>query len=283
MGFKDAGWAYSLDLPTSQKVILAAIAHATDDSTHQTYVSQKTLAGMVGMSVATVNVSVRALDESGIITRQRRSGLGGYRTTDIITVNTAYVGQTNVGVTNIGDTYVGETGDLHQSDAPPTSTSLIAEEIIQIDQPDDQPVKELVQPEPAHSIEDDFAEFWSLYPRKQAKNDAVRAYKIARKTVDAKIIHDGAQAYALLHIGDDKNFLKLPGGWLRDGRWGDEQIPPSDRSSLGGRKLTRSEQNLAFVVEHAVQEAVECPQHPGYPLEPTCAKCDREVEGGRVF
>lgn len=140
-----------------------------------------------------------------------------------------------------------------------------------------------VHPAAARSIEDDFAEFWSLYPRKQAKVDALKAYKAARKTVDAKIIRDGAQAYALLNIGEDKNFLKLPAGWLRDGRWGDEQIPPSDRGSFGGRKLTRSEENIAVVARYAAKEAPECPQHPGYPLEPTCAKCDRELQEGRAF
>lgn len=138
MGFKDANWAYKLKLPMSQKVVLVAIAHADDDRTHQTYVSQKTLAGMVGMSVATVNSAVRVLDEAGIVTRRRRSGSGGYRTTDLITVNVTYVTETNLGETNVGETHVGLTDDLLQTDVPPTSTSLIAM-INQNDQPDNQP------------------------------------------------------------------------------------------------------------------------------------------------
>ena len=146
VGFKDANWAYTLDLLPAQKAVLAAIGHATDDKTHQTYVSQKTIAAMVGMSVATVNRSVGALEAGGVLSRQRRSGAGGYRTTDIITVNTTYVAETNVAETNVGDTYIGETSNLHDSDAPPTSPSAIAEEINQIDQPEDQP--DLVAPLP---------------------------------------------------------------------------------------------------------------------------------------
>jgi hypothetical protein len=155
-----------------------------------------------------------------------------------------------------------------------------------------------VHPAAARSIEDEFSQFWNLYPRKQGKADALRAYKVVRKAVEAKTIRDGAQAYALLKIGEDKNFLKLPAGWLRDGRWDDEQIPSTDRSSFGGRPLTRTERNLAVIAQYADMEGTQrssrriisgrnrdaqCPQHPGYPLEPACAACERELEEGRAF
>ncbi|WP_157156251.1 helix-turn-helix domain-containing protein [Diaminobutyricimonas sp. LJ205] len=140
MGFKDANWAYRLRLPTAQKVVLVAIAHSTDDKTHQTYVSQKTVASMVELSTSTVNAAVKELVRKRVISKTRRNGAGGYRTTDLITVERSYIGETNIGESNIGETNVGVTADLLPDDGGPTSESRIAEEINQIDQPEDQPV-----------------------------------------------------------------------------------------------------------------------------------------------
>ena len=117
--------------------------------------------------------------------------------------------------------------------------------------------KRHVQGKPALASE--FASFWTLYPRKQGKADALKAFTAARKKTPAKTIIDGAQAYALLNIGEDKSFLKLPGGWIRGERWEDEQI-------VNATKHTTTEQ------------PTECPFHKGYPLP--CLRC---AEEGREF
>ena len=117
--------------------------------------------------------------------------------------------------------------------------------------------KSIVQDKPALASE--FASFWTLYPRKQGKADALKAFTAARKKTPAKTIIDGAQAYALLNIGGDKSFLKLPGGWIRGERWEDEQI--------------------VNATKHATTEQpAECPFHKGYPLP--CLRC---AEDGREF
>lgn len=114
--------------------------------------------------------------------------------------------------------------------------------------------KELVQ-----QVERDFAEFWNLYPRKQSKVDAHKAYVAARKTNDADTILAGVQRYLLANLGADKSFLKLAGGWLRGERWADEvvtSVPLPVRST----------------------EILECEFHPGYPLP-----CDACARDGRPF
>lgn len=116
--------------------------------------------------------------------------------------------------------------------------------------------KSIVQDKPA--LDSEFAEFWMVYPRKQGKADALKAYKVIRRKHDAKTILAGARAYALLNIGEDKAFLKLPGGWLRGERWEDEQI-------VNATKTTTTHQPR------------ECIDHPGYPLP--CHRCSE----GRGF
>ena len=87
-----------------------------------------------------------------------------------------------------------------------------------------------------------FLEFWNVYPRKQSKLDAWKAYQKALKSTDESRILAGVRAYALVSIGKDKNFIKLAGGWLRDERWEDELFaPPSEANQ---RPLTRVEQNM---------------------------------------
>jgi|GEM_PF-3730617 len=90
MGFKDVDWAYGLDLPMAQKVVLVAICHRADDKTHTTIVGQKTLAAMLGGSVAKVGRAVKELEAVGVISRESRHGVGGYRTSDKTVVNKAY-------------------------------------------------------------------------------------------------------------------------------------------------------------------------------------------------
>lgn len=114
----------------------------------------------------------------------------------------------------------------------------------------------LVQKKPAHDYASEFADWWTTYPRKQGKADALKAFVVVRKKkVPLKALMEGAQAYALLNIGEDKSFLKLPGGWLRGERWEDEQI-------VNATKTTTTAQPM------------ECDKHRGYPLP--CDRCKRD-------
>lgn len=113
--------------------------------------------------------------------------------------------------------------------------------------------KPLVQPSAEREIE--FSEFWTLYPRKQGKADARKAFLAARKKHDLAVILAGVQAYTLSSLGSDKSFLKLPGGWLRGERWADEEL-------------------TATTAPPRSTGPAECYLHDGYPMP--CAKCERE-------
>jgi hypothetical protein len=121
--------------------------------------------------------------------------------------------------------------------------------------------KNLVQ-KPAHDYASEFSQWWALYPRKQGKADALKAFKAVRKTVDLKTLMNGAQAYSLLNIETDKSHLKMPAGWLRGERWEDEQIVNATRTTV-------------------TSQPAECLTHRGYPLP--CDRCAQDAAEGREF
>lgn len=136
---------------------------------------------------------------------------------------------------------------------------------------EDETAKSIVQDKPAQRLETEFNEWWLHCWRKQAKPDAFKAFKAARKTTDLSVLIAGAQAYKLLNIGQDKSHLKMPAGWLRDRRWEDEQVPyvPSD---AGGTVTPIRRPSAQFE---------ECPLHPNYPrgtLRNPCDACKRDEQ-----
>lgn len=73
-------------------------------------------------------------------------------------------------------------------------------------------------------INNNFDEFYSLYPRKEAKQKALLAYKKAIKTVDKDTILQGLKKY-IKHIEKnktEKKFIKHPATWLNQECWNDE-------------------------------------------------------------
>lgn len=125
MGYRDAEWAYALrGLTLAQKAVLVAICHRTDDKTHQTYVGQTTVADMLCGAPATVMRSLRALEDLGLIRRERRSGRGGYRTSDLITVDTTYTSESLEGSAPTRQSaYKAKSSDLTDSESSPNQLS----------------------------------------------------------------------------------------------------------------------------------------------------------------
>ena len=107
----------------------------------------------------------------------------------------------------------------------------------------------------------EFEEWWSVYPRKEAKADALKAYTAARKRIDPQTLLNAVRRYALLKAGEDKDFVKLPAGWIRGERWNDDA---STIGTLPARELADDQY---------------CPLHPGYPdtIAFPCEACKRSA------
>lgn len=71
--------------------------------------------------------------------------------------------------------------------------------------------------------EREFAEFWSTYPKRKAKGDAVKAFKAARKKADLPTILAAVRrSIATDWVGKDPEFIPYPATWLRRESWADE-------------------------------------------------------------
>lgn len=74
-------------------------------------------------------------------------------------------------------------------------------------------------------------EFWALFPRKDAKKDAMKAWLGALKVASPKVILDGAKRLAVSFDGRPKSdiakWCPMPATWLRGARWNDASLQPS--------------------------------------------------------
>lgn len=84
----------------------------------------------------------------------------------------------------------------------------------------------------------DFNEFYSLYPRKEAKQKALQAYiKARKKGVDKISLLEALKKYNeyIKTNKKEREFVKLPATWLNGGCWEDEYseiIQTTDKNSL---------------------------------------------------
>lgn len=72
----------------------------------------------------------------------------------------------------------------------------------------------------------EFAEFYAAFPKREAKLNAEREYRAARKRASAADILAGAHLYAQ-HCSPERRYIQAPDKWLRAGRWEDEYDDPA--------------------------------------------------------
>ena len=78
------------------------------------------------------------------------------------------------------------------------------------------------------SVDDGFAEFWAIYPRKVGKTYAQAAWKKARKKATTEQIVAACKLYAALRRGQDPQYTAHPTSWLNAERWLDDMNPEEE-------------------------------------------------------
>jgi hypothetical protein len=79
----------------------------------------------------------------------------------------------------------------------------------------------------------EFDEWYRIYPRREARGSAERAYRTARKSTDQTILLAAAKRSAEKYRGADPKFIPLPATWLNAKRWLDEDTRPVQRALEG--------------------------------------------------
>ena len=71
------------------------------------------------------------------------------------------------------------------------------------------------------AIAAEFDAFWAIYPRKEAKQNAARAYAKARKSTEAAVILAGLTAHLPKWAAGEAKFIPHAATWLNGERWDD--------------------------------------------------------------
>lgn len=72
-----------------------------------------------------------------------------------------------------------------------------------------------------------FDEFWAVYPRRESRGHAEKAWRVALRVADADTIIDGARRYAASRAGQDPQYTKMGSTWLNGKCWDDQ--PPTEQ------------------------------------------------------
>lgn len=120
---------------------------------------------------------------------------------------------------------------LGSAEASPRSPdSLIPDSLI--------PDTSACSPSASESAEDGFAEFWSAYPKKVAKPQALKAWKkikpAGQQLADLIAALEKQKASADW-LKDGGQFIPHPASWINGRRWEDEAPPAADKTAAPAR------------------------------------------------
>lgn len=195
--------------------------------------SHRRMAELIGLSVSTVKRQLHWLRDNGYLRWEARAAEDGTQTTNSYTLLVGSApspakeggshgtpgGSEGTGTRSQRATPPGHT-DLPPRSHRPTNESHLNESHL----------NERSTAPRRGGIDAMFEEFWSVYPRREAKAQAKVKFAAALRKVDFETILVGACRYR-----DDPNreaaFTAHPSTWLYQGRWDDEPLPPrGDRS-----------------------------------------------------
>ena len=205
MSIKAMSWAWEQATTSSgAKLVLLALAdHANDDG--ECWPGMKRIAEKCGMSARQVSNHVTNLQQAGLISTSRRCRDDHKYSTYLYQLNLTSSGS---GV---------PVGQRKSASSGPAEVGFRAE-----------PSLENRQLEPSlssSSVDDGFAEFWAIYPRKVGKGAARKAWNKARKTATTEQIVAGCNLYASLRRKQDPQYTAHPATWLNAERWLDDMNP----------------------------------------------------------
>ncbi len=99
-----------------------------------------------------------------------------------------------------------------------------------------------------------FAEFWSVYPRREGKQHALKAYSKAITDVEPAVILNGARRYAAHRAGENPKYTKMPATWLNGGCWEDELPQRHAQTNQLSPRSQRVAEGAALAARYRAEE-----------------------------
>ncbi len=114
-------------------------------------------------------------------------------------------------------------GEEEREEKSSYCTVLVAAAAVEASVRSEQAASKPVEPSEGYSAE--FEAFWQVYPRKEGKGAAFKAFRIAKRRAAVQRLMDGATAYAKRRKGQDPHYTKHAATWLNADGWNDEPAP----------------------------------------------------------
>lgn len=227
-------WAFRLDLPPTEKLVLLALADRADGE-GTAFPSVRDTIERTGLSDRTVRCVTAKLIARGLIQSRCRFDDKNHRQrSNEYVLEVGEPGDTTLRPprrSRRGEDDGGVRETLHQeqgngcgTDIPLTVTKNRHKEPSQLTD------SLTLTSERSKSSLLDFAAFWEAYPRKVGKLAAQKAYIRAARQSSAIAIIDGVTAYS---FPTDPQFIPHASTWLNEGRWMDELPAPPVPASRG--------------------------------------------------
>lgn len=192
--------------------------------------SHRRMAELLGMHLSTVKRQLAWLRDNGYIAWEQQ-----HRDDEALTTNSYVIlaGSAPSPANKLGSvrargssvrTQVGSEGATPKLSG---SEGIAHTELVNESQENESQGTKNLAPAKASAIDQTFAEFWSIYPRREGKGAAqVALAKALRRKVPAEQILAGARRFAADPNLPDAQFIAHPATWLNQARWGDDPLPP---------------------------------------------------------
>jgi hypothetical protein len=197
-------WVIDADISDRAVRVYAILARYADSETLQAFPSRETLAKRARCHWRSIDRAIDELVKLGAVIKTHRKNGDAYQS-NIYTLRRVLPRVSPP--TDTTDTGV-LTGESLPTDTGGNLTITTEQEPNQL--------------EPVNDINEQFNQFWAIYPRKKGKGQAIKAFEKALLKTDLETILAGVQAYMEHEDMYDPQFIAHPTTWLNGERWEDE-------------------------------------------------------------
>jgi hypothetical protein len=263
-------------LKPAAKIVLYWLADHHNDETGLCFPSLKTLATECEMNKTTLIRHLDALEEMGLIQREKRDRENGSRASTSYRLTLAPVSEpqgpscktqqppvarrnnpscktqqapvakrnshTNLGNTNLGSEPEHDHRDAAiapaSNDGEPAQGELISSEATKASPPSKQKIAGGLY-DGCQSLDEEFEKVWAKHPRKVGKGAARKAWAKARAKTEFGTIAEPLALWIKLQAGTDPKFIPHFSTWLNEERWADDQTHAQNRAETTTDRLRR--------------------------------------------